>query len=212
MKGMGGCVIVVFALCFAASPAGAVIVFDDGGAHEISTDLGQHISIYDGPGSLPTTVRLLTGGAVRDVDVYQNSRFIMLGGRSDGLYLHDYSESEVSGGNIDEDPFYITDFAQLTITGGYVEESLRCYRNSQVFIHGCDFTIDDEPAGYGPITAATGFLRGELLNGGQIGCGFSINDNAAITLVPEPASIVLLGLGGLLLLRKRKGQHTEKLL
>ena len=204
MKGMGGCVIVVFALCFAASPAGAVIVFDDGGAHEISTDLGQHISIYDGPGSLPTTVRLLTGGAVRDVDVYQNSRVIMLGGRSDGLYLHDYSESEVSGGNIDEDPFYITDFAQLTITGGYVEESLRCYKSSQVFVHGYGFTINDEPVGYGPITVATGLLRGELLNGGYIHSALSINDKAGIVLVPEPGSIVLLALGGLGILRKHK--------
>ena len=95
MKGMGVCVIVLFVLGFAASPANAVIVFDDGGTHEISTNLGQHIGIYNSPGGRPTLVRLLAGGAVRDVDVYQNSRFVMLGGKSDGLYLHDYSKSEV---------------------------------------------------------------------------------------------------------------------
>jgi len=47
-------------------------------------------------------------------------------------------------------------------------------------------------------------LTGTLLSGDPINNQFRIGNNAKIVLVPEPATIVLLGLGGLALLRRRR--------
>ena len=208
MRTMSICITVVLGFALAANPAGAAILFDDGLTHEISTRVG-HIEIYDSLSGEPTVVELVARGYISDVDVYQNSRFFMSAGILGGsLALHDYSSAEISGGIVDEDPFYLTDFSQLTITGGYVEEALRIHEDSQVFIHGSNFQVDGLPVDYGPLAATTGYLRGDLLDG-QIGCGLSINDTAAITLVPEPATLALLSLGSLGLLRHRSRRSAE---
>jgi len=122
-------IVAVLGLCLVGSSACATIVYNDGGTHEINTDVGR-IRIYDSSGGAPTTVKMLAGGNVGEVDVFQNSRFIMLDGKlGGGLYLHDYSQGEVSGGIVNADPFALWDFSRLTITGGSVSEGLFCNGN-----------------------------------------------------------------------------------
>ncbi|MHC4743796.1 MAG: PEP-CTERM sorting domain-containing protein, partial [Planctomycetota bacterium] len=91
--------------------------------------------------------------------------------------------------------------------GGYVEESLRIYENCRVFIHGSNFQIDGAPVDCGPVTVTQGRLTGDLLNG-YIGSGLFINDNASVTLIPEPATLALLGAGTVALWKKRKMRHS----
>ena len=61
--------------------------------------------------------------------------------------------------------------------------------------------IDGIPADYGQITAPSGTLTGMLSSGEPISTDFCIYDDASIVLVPEPATVLLLTFG-VLLLRK----------
>ncbi len=190
-------------LCVLGTPTKAIIIYDDGGQHEINTPISERVEIYDGPASQPTTVELVAGGSVRDVDVYQNSIFLMTGGVSNGsLALHDFSRGEISGGSVDEDPFSIVNNSKLIITGGEFGEGLWVRNEGQVFIYGRDFQIDGIPVPYGPVSVSTGRLEGTFENG-YIRSNLNIGDNGMVTLIPEPTSLILLLTGALLLPRKR---------
>jgi len=198
-------IIVLLGFGVAGSPADAVIVFNDGGTHEISTRVYEDIRVYDGPSGEPTLVRLVAGAETDDVDVFQNSRFEMIAGEiEDGtLSLHDHGQAELSGGRVSDDSMRISDFSRLIITGGDIGPGFMSYGNSEVFIHGSNFQIDGVPVGYGPVPVPIGNLSGDLLDG-QIDCSFEIFDNSSVTLVPEPASLGLLALGGVALIVRRK--------
>ena len=77
-------IIVLFGFGVAVNPADAVLVYDDGLTHEISTSVYEDIQVYDGPAGQPTLVRLLAGADTSDVDVFENSRFEMTGGEKRG--------------------------------------------------------------------------------------------------------------------------------
>jgi hypothetical protein len=68
---------------------------------------------------------------------------------------------------------------------------------------------------YGTLTSKLGgglsnephrYLTGTLANGDQLGVNFYIGNSASITLVPEPATLFLLGLGAAMLsgLRRKR--------
>ena len=80
-------------------------------------------------------------------------------------------------------------------------------------VYGSDFAVDGTPVGYIELSSIFGGsgsepyrrLTGNLLNGGQINNPFKIsNYSAKIVLVPEPTTVLLLGLGGMGLLRRRR--------
>jgi len=198
-------IIVLLGFGVAAGPADAVIVFNDGGIHEISTRVYEDIRVYDGPSGEPTLVRLVAGAETDDVDVFRNSRFEMIAGEiEDGtLSLYDHSRGEISGGRVSDDAMRVSDFGWLIITGGDIGPGFSSYGNSEIFIHGSNFQIDDVPVGYGPVPVPMGLLTGDLLDG-QINCSFAIFDNSSVTLVPEPASTIMLALGGVALILRRK--------
>ena len=50
----------------------------------------------------------------------------------------------------------------------------------------------------------SGVLTGTLHSGALLNNSFSISTDASITLIPEPATLSLLALGGLALLRRRR--------
>jgi len=196
-------IIIVSALL--AGQAGAVIMYNDGLVHEISTVVYQDIAVYDSPSGQPTVVRLVAGASTDDITVFQNSIFEMTGGEiEDGtLILWGHSQGEISGGRISDDAMRFFGSSRLTITGGDIGPGFRTYEDAEVFIYGSNFQIDGVPVGYGRILVPMGNLTGDLL-AGQIQCSFDTFDRSSVTLVPEPATILLLGLGGLPLLRRRR--------
>ena len=77
---------------------------------------------------------------------------------------------------------------------------------------GSDFAVDGQPVGYGELTSVYGGgwnnepwrrLTGKLDNGDTIDNDFRIGYDAKIVLTPEPATLLLLGLGAVMVRRKR---------
>lgn len=80
--------------------------------------------------------------------------------------------------------------------------------SSTLVLKGTDFCINGNPVPFGEITSLyggnyidepLGKITGTLLNGDLINNTFRIGDNAQIILIPEPCTLLLLSLGGLLI-------------
>ena len=70
---------------------------------------------------------------------------------------------------------------------------------SLIVINGLDFNY-----GYGYIADTFGMLTGTLLSGEMINTSFERLGDAQILIVPEPATLLVFGFGGLALRRRRK--------
>ncbi len=83
-------------------------------------------------------------------------------------------------------------------------------QSATLTIYGSDFVVDGQPFGYGELTSILGGnwtdepsrrLIGTLDSGDLIDNGFRIDHNAKIVLIPEPATLLLLGLGAVMVRR-----------
>jgi PEP-CTERM motif-containing protein len=194
----------IMVLTCLGQPGNAIILYDDGGIHEISTDVTEDIDIFDGPLGTPTTLKLLEGAMTEDIGIFDHSILLLSGGTIDdgSLTMHDYSRGEISGGSMTDDTANLYGHSQLTITGGSFSVGILLHSDSQLFIYGSDFKLDQIPVDYGPIQTSFGILTGNLPNG-PLELDFHRLDNATVTLIPEPTSLSLLLLGMGLVRRKR---------
>ncbi|HPD47959.1 MAG TPA: PEP-CTERM sorting domain-containing protein [Anaerohalosphaeraceae bacterium] len=182
------------------------------------------IYIADSSQGMPTIVNLTAGGSVvQDIIVSGNSVLNINGGTvgSDVLVAHhgrvnllagrivDEFESGgnstciLSGGAIGDHLFARGDNRTLW-KGGQIGGTLAAYDDSVITIEGSGFNYS-----YGAITDSAGILTGTLANGDPVDNLFAIGGNASIVLIPEPATVLLLGAGGLLF-RGRRGLAGEK--
>lgn len=88
--------------------------------------------------------------------------------------------------------------SQVDISGGDIGHIL-ANDLSVIVINGFDFNYD-----YGYITDTFGMLTGTLLSGEIFTTNFERYGDAQILIVPEPATLLVFGLGGLTLRRHRK--------
>jgi hypothetical protein len=173
------------------------------------------------------------GGYVYNLAANDSSKVTMSGGSvGDSLYAHDSSQVTISGGSVAHG-LSADNSSQVTMSGGSVEllyandsshvnwsggiiafDSYPIMLDGQAIltIIGSDFAINGNPFGYGEITSILGggysgeslrTLTGTLANGDIINNQFQIGDYASITLVPEPATLLLLGLGAVIARSKR---------
>jgi hypothetical protein len=103
--------------------------------------------------------------------------------------------------------------SRINIFGGSKGGDLGLLDNSKIRIFGFDFAVDGQSTGYGEITSIYGgsydneprrMLTGTLASGESIINGFQIGHDARIVLIPEPASAIILGLGGLFFVLRRR--------
>ena len=146
----------------------------------------------------------MTGGSLQSLDMLNSSTADISGGNiTEGVYAWDNSTVDISDGfigwNLDA-----SDLSVVNLYGGVITDWLYATDSSVVNIFGYGFNYDSEAGDW---------------NGGQL-TGFWLDDspftidlldnididstyNDHVNLVPEPGSLLLIGVGGLFLRRKR---------
>ena len=156
----------------------------------------------------------ISGGLIsRILWAKENSRVTVSNGLIN-VFLSARQSSHVtfSGGTINE---YLAAFenSQVTVSGGSIGE-IGVDDSALLTIEGSDFAIDGIPVGYVTLTSIYGWpydsepyrhLTGTLASGELLDNNFRIGGGASIVLTPEPCTLVLLGIGGLLMRSKRRG-------
>jgi hypothetical protein len=148
----------------------------------------------------------VSAGRIRD-DFWtrDNSQVTISGGSIDQLQVQDNSHVTVSGGSVAR--LNASDSSHVTVSGGLFGGELQLSYNAVLTIDGSDFAVDGTDVGYIELSSILGGssldesyrrLTGTLLNGDPLDNDFRIGNSATILLVPEPATVLLLGLGGLL--------------
>ena len=153
----------------------------------------------------------VSGGSMGSLATEGSSQITVSGGSMDYLAVNINSRVIVSGGKVGD--LGVHHSSQVIVSGGLLEGDMYLSTNGVLTIDGSDFAIDGTPVGYIELTSILGLgyddepyrrLTGTLLNGDPLDNDFRIGNSAKIILVPEPATLLLLGLGGLILRRKRR--------
>jgi hypothetical protein len=171
-------------------------------------------------------VNILGGRVNASVWTYDRSNVTIIGGEIGGPILawdtvvidisggvlgswvqtFDNVEATISGGQIS---LFVEawDYSRVTISGGTIGGRIAAIRDGLITLVGRDFAVNGTPVAYGDFASAygtTGVITGTLANGDVLNNSFAIvHPGADITFIPEPGTVLLVGLGGLLLRKRR---------
>jgi len=177
-------------------------------------------------------VNILAGRVSATVNAYGTSHITVVGGEIGGpVYCRENSRVDISGGSMDawvqsfnssevmirggEIKLFVEawDNSRVTISGGTIGGRIAAVRDGLITLAGSNFAVNGTPVAYGDFAgdyAINGMLTGILANGDVLNNQFALNGPAAdITFIPEPGTILLLGLGGLGVVRRRRGNRID---
>jgi hypothetical protein len=195
-------------LLLAASSARAVTILNDGAVHNFNGVTDQ-LDIFDGAGSVPTTVNVQTGAVVGgtatsfSVNVRDNSIFNMSGGSLfDELFLFNNASANLSGGSIGDD-LTPDNNSTVNVTSVTVKDDVEGHGSSMMTIQDGNFDEDVESLDSAVITINGGMFQTGAdaanvlasgnstinINGGSFGTGstpsgggINVVDNAVINI------------------------------
>jgi len=185
---------------------GELFAYDSSTVTVSGGSIGSYLRAYE---NSSVTV---SGGSIYYLYAYEGSTGTVSGGSINYLYASGSSRVTVSGGSIYSN-LAASGSSSVAVSGGSIGGNLHVPDNSLLTIHGSDFAVDGVPFGYGELTSLLGGssgdeparrLTGILADGSPIDSDFYIGYHGRITLVPEPATVLLLGLGGLAVIRRKR--------
>lgn len=156
------------------------------------------------------------GGTILSIVAHIDSIVEMSGGEIiQGFVVRDNSSAFISGGVFGLGVHVYSD-GEAAISGGAIGGQLYLYNRGLIILEGSNFEVNGESVGYSefastyaiPYTDSGGHpflggtITGLLSSGDNLDIPFSLYYDGDITFVPEPATILLLAFGGLLLRRK----------
>lgn len=173
----------------------------------------------------------MTGGTVLwGLEAFENASITMTNGTVfNALAANTNSSITVSGGVVEK--LYANDNATVNLLGGVIDQGmfqgLFTQTNGVIYLNGSNFQVNghnlsegDRLSDFGTLVEErfeglvmdnyTGVISGTLTDGSVLNSHFYIYNTGYcqgtgdIIIVPEPATVSLLALGGLALLRKRK--------
>ena len=191
-------------------PIGSSVIYDDGGFHELDYDVPRNrtegVQVYDSESGDITTLTVSDGANIvspGSLSAFDNSHVTVQGGVIGyAVAAYDQSTIDVAGGNMGW--IAASSEGKVTVTGGTMGW-LEVYESGVIEIYGTDFNY-----GYGELTELNGLLTGILETGEVLNSGFIRGDTesnilpGSIVLIPEPATVLLFGIGAVLLRRRRR--------
>lgn len=151
----------------------------------------------------------ISGGTMSDLATtyYRGTLNITGGTFKDWVWAQVNGEVNITGGTFDDHLFSFHN-ANLNLSGGVVGGDLHTNQNSTMTVFGTGFNFAYGDYGVKDILNGAN-LTGFLADGTAINSLVVIQEDSMVTLaapaiVPEPATLSLLSLGGLMLLRRRR--------
>lgn len=202
----------------------------EGGKYSGSIDIYNHATLninggtvnYGGFHAYGDSIVTITDGMVLGYSsAVDNSTVNILGGDTKNLSLHGNATLSIYGGSLEAFSNYGNSI--ISVFGGSIEDYLRVGDSGIIYLYGTDFEVNgqtlspgDHLSDFVPLThwvethyQKTGIITGTLADGTVLNNTFNIIYSngievpADIIIIPEPAALALLGLGGLLIRRKR---------
>ena len=160
--------------------------------------IGRYLNVYD------MSQATLSGGSISYYLLTNGSSEVILDGASvgQGLVARDDSTIHIFDGSAGSVQFQIYNNSHIYLSGGRTSSTFLISQDGILTIDGSNFTVDEQPVGYGEITSLFGGsrseepfrnLKGTLLDGESLNNPFFIGENGKIILVPPPTNTLTVG-------------------
>jgi len=167
-----------------------------------------------------STIKVDGGSISYGITGSSNSEIVVNGGTIGTIWAYGHTSVAVNGGAING-WILASDNSMVQIRGGMFANlsDLAASSSGTIYLYGSNFSVGGVELNYGDslrdygvvggpnFNDLTGVITGTLLDSSLLNCEFSVPLNnpggADIIVIPEPATVCLLALGGLFLRRRR---------
>jgi hypothetical protein len=206
------CAVVMAVLAMTAAQGLAVYHYNDGGNHIITWAHSEYVLIdFNKPG-MNTSVIFDSGSAITgDYDLYgyQDCQILLNGGvLNHDLNAYNNTEVTIQSGSINH-VLYARDNSVINLYGGTVA-AISLLDDAELYVYGVSYALNGMPVDPGQtlkmpdttVTISVTFADGNTLDYEILFRG--PGQNSVALMIPEPATLGLLALGGLTLLKRRR--------